>query len=641
MGGFEILFIITILLLPIPLLVLNHPVKTIRKLSKFFLLTNIIAILVLFPTLIIIKLKLWTSIIIIIPILFRFIQFSMNKLKIEKYLKHLDKINFVRLLYASFGSILFFYLSIDFNILYGFWFSIFLFLLIGVKTLTEMTKSNMLYGLVFGLLSNVMTLYVDISTVSKVDALVTFLFSWCVIGIPIYLIPKFRSNENTRILGFVLMPSFFLILLKKGGVTIMLPEMIQTSFFLIISILVSWSSYKLIRGSKLPVRMKQFLLPAFLILFLGVFYAIISKADQLYKVINPALILLGVEWTLLSLGRVYFPITNNSRNNKIEPMDEIVVREFEWIFTKRIGKEIFSFIFGEHYNQTKVIDYLTFILISIIESVIVIRLMKSDTNLASVFIHMKDIMPIVLIMSSIMSGVNLLSEIMDLVSVSKVKKSLKEKEAMNRGTSIGVNYFFMIVNTLIAVTFINSSINKYFIIFISIWFILLSLSFSIILSNDLQKKSYNNLKKTRHVFADMLYAIGMFSLIYFLITFYNLEIYTYNIANNIVFITIIPFSTTFISKLIGHDTIISSYKFKKWNKYRMIFLTIYFVFFLKLNTIILSNIIYYVSDNENIAILIPFTMNVLLFYQLMESTAICNTDGVRVEHVKRGDGSDV
>ncbi|MDU1350587.1 hypothetical protein [uncultured Clostridium sp.] len=622
MDIYQSFLIFIILSIPVTLMLLNHPINNVIRIAKITLLLSIVGILILFPVIVIIRLKIWTLLLVAIPILARIIQYILNKAQIQKYLSRLDDKQLFNLLITCLGTILFFYLSIDFNIIYGFWFSLFLFVFATVKPIREITNSNILYGAVFGLLSTAMTVYINIAEISNTDAIITFLFSWFIIGVPLNVIPSLKKSESSQVLGFILIPSLYLILLKKGGVNILLPEFFKSGFFLLICILLIWIMNKLINEKKLPIIIKQFLLPTLLVGILAFFIGMQNRADELKLILSLSTYFLSILCILLAFGRGYFSILYGVDENRKLIKEKEITEGFKWILGDNLGIKVFKFLFGENYIQIGMKTALVFIGIIIIQLFIAMNILDENVGNISLPSYLQFVIPLMCIMTSTRCSITLLNEIIGVINLKNNNANYNRSHSEKTGVTISVNYYLIIISVIVANTYFNSTINIYFLIFIMIWFALCSLSFSIILSKELQTKDFNNFQRTRHMLSVMLYGIGKFSVAYFLISLYQLDIYNYNLKYNIVLITLIPFVATLIAKLVGYDTLLASKKLKEDSFRRAVFLIIYFAFFAMFNHSLLSNIFFYIFHSEKVAILIAFSVNVLLFYELMESLPI-------------------
>lgn len=621
MNIYQSFLVFIILSMPVTLMLLNHPINNVIQIAKITLLLSIVGILILFPVIVIIRLKIWTLLLVAIPIFARIIQYILNKAQIQKYLSRLNDKQLFSLLIACLGTILFFYLSIDFNIIYGFWFSLFLFLFATIKPIREITNSNILYGAVFGLLSTAMTLYINISQISNTDAIITFLFSWFIIGVPFNIIPSLKKSESSQVLGFILMPSLYLILLKKGGINILLPELFKSGFFLLICILLIWIMNKLINERKLPNIIKQFLLPTLLVGILAFFIGMQNRAGELKLILSLSTYFLSILCILLAFGRVYFSILYGVDENRKLIKEKEIIEGFKWILGDNLGIKVFKFLFGENYIQIRIKTALVFIGI-IILLFIAMNILDENVGNISLPSYLQFIIPLMCIMTSTRCSITLLNEIIRVINLKDNNAKYKRSHSEKIGVTISVNYYLIIISVIIANIYFNNTINIYFLIFIMIWFALCSLSFSTILSKELQKKGFNNFQRTRHMLSVMLYGIGKFSVAYFLISLYRLDIYNYNLKYNIVLITLIPFVATLIAKLVGYDTLLASKKLKENSFRRAVFLIFYFAFFAMFNHSLLSNIFFYIFHSEKVAILIATSVNVLLFSELMESIPI-------------------
>lgn len=551
------------LLLPFFIMLLKHPLKSVSKISRFFSCLSIVVIVASIPMFILIKLKYWTFLLLLIPILFRAMEVVINKIQLSDYIKLSDK-KLNSLLFTSMVCIFIIFLLANYNYTsYGLWIS-FILIISRITDFYTIRKYNLLVGLLFGPILTVMPPFKSANTFT------TYAVIWGIFSLLSYVLSIIRFNKFLKTIeenSVVLIVPIALLIILSGGIPIMLPLLwgsMLTLFYIFTLIIPDY----IIQKRRLPLLIKHY---SIVIITICLFTSLsfLNRITELSSVINQIIILLSPLFLLIILGRLLSPILQNVKTRQFITMDEIF-ESLVLILGNAMGKYIFRVVYGKDYKLIKC-KHAIFILACISVGLFSISFHVLNLDPLSIINNSTIYNPVIILaisFNSIICALTFFTGVSELFNRDSYSKGLPKDMSFKISCNIVNNYFMIIISLLLINYDTIKNIGIIGLLIIGYMFFTNMFNISLTLHFDLQIKNYNDLRKTRYMVSIMLQAIGIFVLIFYVLYFWEIQINNKSIhLSSITYIFYYIFVSGLVAKLIGYDTYWASKKMMKQSRY--------------------------------------------------------------------------
>lgn len=554
---------LVVLLVPILATLIFHPNKKMKKISKVTIIISLVCIIFISPIIILINLRYWLLLVILLPIIFRGLGIAISKLDIPNISSKLNKDSIIQLLIVALGAFVLIILTIDYDMWSGLWLTLGIIIFSGTIIMPEIDKSRLLYGILFGALSFIIT-----PILRDENGLVTYFISWMICALPFYYIPLVKRFIKYEVIPYVLIPIISIILMKNGGVPFIWNKFYSAAFLIIIIHIILGCVYYIfekLNKDKFNDLIKQYYFPVilFIIEFILIYYK--NKFKNFEQIITIPLMVLSIETLIISLGRFSCPIIYKLQNKHNITKVNDIYDIFVLIFGEKIGEFLHEIIIGDYYDKLKAIKIGIGTIVLFVTPVCGVLFVSENITfniIISGLISNRTVFNKLAILFMTISGMAILDSIIKLSYHNKFSSGLEQKDASSLSSIISVNYIFLLIYYLYIFLPNIEKINIYVILIMILWLLVVSLAICGSLSTDLVKSRYNNLKQTRHYASTFLYGNTVLITTYSVFTD-SLQLLetdqVINIYSKYCYFIVI---CTFLCKLIGFDTAIASKKMR-------------------------------------------------------------------------------